>query len=215
MSTPTTNPIQIELPPSGAATIRFTDPTTGLRRTTWVAPEVLGRTLTQLPNDSGSGRGPWVDLLNTAGVAWRGTAGQALQVVMRRPGGLRHIHYHGAAYDVIIPAELGWDAVWEQEHLRNVHLWLCRPDALHSIALPGQVVPWPYGNVFNHGGICWGDNRVDTIRPGDVLEIEARFFGTPFNTDLRHEEFGEFEDYRGRTLPLSWRGAVPFVPQGR
>lgn len=49
-----------------------------------------------------------------------------------------------------------------------------------------HVHPWPFGNVYADGHVCWGENSVrDLTGPGHIFTMASRFLDTPFNSDLR------------------------------
>ena len=50
------------------------------------------------------------------------------------------------------------------------------------------LVPFPYGNVYDTGTICWG--AADHADIHTLLDLETRFFGSGFNTDLRRRSGG-------------------------
>jgi hypothetical protein len=44
---------------------------------------------------------------------------------------------------------------------------------------------FPYGNVYDHGGICWGTANIPKIaKPMDLVGVLAAFFDSNFNGDL-------------------------------
>src|SRR5512146_2565814 len=187
-----TNSIVIEVPSEeGPVTLRYPPGASGGARTIWVSPEDVGRVLMGLGTQPGHRMGPWTDWLGWAGLAWRGSWDKECQLILRRPAGQRLVHaYHdeGELEDatVTIPVPMVWDLSWTDRRLSHSAIWLVKDDGVRSLTQPGIVRPWPYGNVYDDGHVCWGENRVDDVGPHDPLEVEARFFGSPFNTDLRN-----------------------------
>lgn len=48
-----------------------------------------------------------------------------------------------------------------------------------------RVYRFPFGNTFQDGRVCWGDNELPKFeKPMDAVAIMALFFDAPFNGDL-------------------------------
>jgi hypothetical protein len=45
-------------------------------------------------------------------------------------------------------------------------------------------MPWPYGNVYDYGDVCWGSVPKESVSLADPWAVERLFFDSEFNGDL-------------------------------
>lgn len=133
--------------------------------------------------------------------------GRMMRVLVRFPEEARRLQHmsHGTRMQTI-PARW-WVITYRADDVSGEQRI---QDCRFVVELPGQegtpsitrlVAAWPFANVYDGtAAVCWGGNRAPTV--GSPIDVDALFFGSPFNTDLmsrgvaaRHQAI-----WRGRSL---------------
>jgi hypothetical protein len=129
----------------------------------------------------------WQDFLADRGVAMALTGDQVLTLLVI-PAASRTLQYGRGSTDesfpIIVPTLLVATS-FRTQRMERSQVWCVKPgsDKMLTCGSADPVLaPFPYGNVFNHGGICWGTTNIRDIRtPVDMLQT---FFASNFNGDL-------------------------------
>lgn len=129
----------------------------------------------------------WLDFLTLPTPLVIGQAGPRTTVLLIRtwPEGHQWDDAIGKQKFAIPPVIIG--GTWDTE--KKVLLWsgVAVTPVIPSKFDPAFLVhPWPFGNVWDDGHICWGENSTkDLNTPAAISVMANRFFDTPFNQDLR------------------------------
>lgn len=189
------------------------------RRTYYSSEEAVGLALLRMTG-SGAGSGAdvkWVDCLAKRGIAV-GLAGNRALTLQVTPGRERTFRWRRNAdhpskeYKATFPSTLMALSVVDGKLVKS-QLWLIKPgleDKLTATLTEGTLTYFPYGNVYNHGGICWGTANLRGL--SHPQDIEDAFFNSDFNSDLCYPaHFGRTE----ATLPdliTAGAGVLPIPP---
>lgn len=158
------------------------------RRVFHTTEEALGLSLLKLnPSSQGNVELRWLDMLGTRGLAVA-PSGSRLVCVQTFPSHTRTLPYRrgdtSRDYTVTIPDVL-MATNFKDGALIKASLWTVRKDFLSKLSVTSTdpaLTYWPYGNVYSHGGICWGTTPIRDIHsPQDAFEA---FFASGFNGDL-------------------------------
>lgn len=151
--------------------------------------ELLGLYLLRLnPATSGASSAvKWVDQLGKRGMAV-GTLGDKTLTLTVFPANKRTIAFGrgdtNKEYTVTLP-DVFMPCAFKDGRLMKALMYIIKPgqkDRLSVTNSDGQLSFYPYGNVYNHGGICWGSTSLRDVRTPD--EAYEAFFGSAFNGDL-------------------------------
>lgn len=151
--------------------------------------ESLGLYLLKLnPQAEGrSGAIRWVDQLGKRGIAV-GHLGDETYTLTVFPAQKREILFGRGdttrRYTVTLP-EIFLPAVFAKGKLRKALMMVVKPGQTERLAVgntDGQLAYYSYGNVYNHGGICWGSTPTRELQTVD--DVYDAFFGSAFNGDL-------------------------------
>ena len=74
---------------------------------------------------------------------------------------------------------------FDNSKLVKATVWCIKPDwekKLTAGSTEPVLAPFPYGNVYGHGGICWGSTHITDLR--QPYEVQDVFFTSGFNGDL-------------------------------
>jgi len=184
------------------------------RRVFYTTTDAVGLRMLGLTAPSHTANLPWMDCLATRGMAigMRGDSTFVLWTVMPTSRQLTW-RRHGESHDLTITfPPLLFGLKFHHGSLGRSSLYVIKPglERRLSVDLRDPVLcPFPYGNVYDHGGICWGEiNLRDIHQP---QEAEDAFFQSGFNGDLF---YGASIGAREATLPEVMRriGAVPVPP---
>lgn len=74
-------------------------------------------------------------------------------------------------------------AVWNRGVVQVSHVWVATT-AVDSADQPASIRPWPCGNVYPDGHICWGTVVVQALAPAMYPLLSRQFFESAFNGDL-------------------------------
>ncbi len=158
------------------------------RRVLYTTEEALGLALLKLnPQNQGSVDLRWLDMLGTRGLAVA-PSGTRLVCLQTFPSHQRSLPYRrgdvSREYTVTIPDVL-MASSFKDGSMQKASLWIVRPGFREKLSVTSNdptLSYWPYGNVYNHGGICWGTTPVRDIHtPQDAFDA---FFTSGFNGDL-------------------------------
>lgn len=158
------------------------------RRVFHTTEEALGLSLLKLnPANQGTVELRWVDLLGSRGLAVA-PSGSRLICLQTFPSHKRTLPFRrgdvNRDYTVTIPDVL-MATNFKEGSLQKASLWVVRPGFLDKLSVTSSdlaLAYWPYGNVYGHGGICWGTTPIQDIHgPQDAFDA---FFNSGFNGDL-------------------------------
>ena len=160
------------------------------RRVFRTTEEALGLALLRLNPATATGNIAlnWTDFLADRGVAMALSGDRAL-TLLKYPSFTRSIVYRRGDsetqnYNITFPPLL-WAMSFRTGRLVKSQLWAIKAGMESRLSTTGTenvLACFPYGNVYAHGGVCWGTTRLTDVRqPGDVHET---FFASEFNGDL-------------------------------
>lgn len=158
------------------------------RRVLHTTEEALGLSLLKLnPQNQGNVELRWVDMLGTRGLAIA-PSGSRVLCLQTFPSHKRTLPFRrgdmSRDYTVTIPDVL-MATNFKDGGLQKASLWVVRKDFLPKLSATSTdptLCYWPYGNVYSHGGICWGTTPVRDIHsPQEAFDA---FFNSGFNGDL-------------------------------
>lgn len=158
------------------------------RRVFHTTEEALGLSLLKLnPQNQGTVELRWLDLLGSRGLAVA-PSGSRLVCLQTFPSHTRTIPFRrgdvNREYTVTIPDVL-MATSFKDSALQKASLWCVRAGMLPKLSATSAdptLTYWPYGNVYSHGGICWGTTPIREIHtPQDAFDA---FFTSGFNGDL-------------------------------
>lgn len=167
---------------------RVMDGTT--KRVFYTTEESMGLYLLKL-NPAAQGNGAsgaqWVDQLGQRGIAV-GRIGDRTLTLTVYPSKKRDILFGRGdttrTFTVTLP-DLLMACSFKDTKFQKALLYVVKSGQTPQLAVPNtgaQLMYYPYGNVYNHGGICWGSTPLKDIHtPDDAFEA---FFGSAFNGDL-------------------------------
>jgi hypothetical protein len=172
------------------------------RRVFYATPEAVGLCLLGINPQSAATHLQWTDYLTARGVAF-GASGHHTYVLMVCPAQRRILPWKSGSNPVVeMPAQVPpvlFSVVMRDQHLARATLHVIKPgwEQRLSVGMSDLVLAvFPYGNVYAHGGICWGTTPIqDITQPSDV---EGAFFTSGFNGDLYHPYYCNVHD---PTLP--------------
>jgi hypothetical protein len=135
---------------------------------------------------------PWIDLLGTeVRMAFHQTFGGKHAIVWSRPSMERTIRVQDDETRTLTFPPITWAIQWNMGNVTVAKLFISTacPTKLDD---PIRLYPFPYGNVYDAGAICWGDGNIAagiTTRCPTPEAVDHFFFhGAPFNTDLAQED---------------------------
>jgi hypothetical protein len=185
------------------------------RRVRYTTPEAVALALLQLrpENTRFAGATRWMDYLAGRGVAI-GLVNDSLVGLLTYPAMMRTIPYrHTAQKDHIAEfPPLLMASHFKAGKLVKSSLWVIKASAMPTLGISvtaSVLAPFPYGNVYDHGGICWGSASTKDVREPD--ETIQTFFQSGFNGDLFNPApigagstpYHDFlQTYDGKALPL-------------
>lgn len=129
-----------------------------------------------------------------------GVEGNALEAIIRVPGGKRPFIYYETEYLVPFP-----DMVFHFIAQRG------RPTltTVHFMDEQGNLYHYPFGNVYSNASICWGQNmlpKIDCLR--DFDKLVSLFYSAPTNDDLYSKVEAKI---KGEKVSLSQRDLLELV----
>ena len=134
--------------------------------------------LKHLTPEENDGKWRWIDAIQGVGTLI-GIAPQAEALFYRKPQHQRTIAYgEDHELQVIVP-ETVLGATWQDGLLKDAYVFV-----VDQVAPQVMVRPWPWGNVYQQGRICWGNAVRPMLTPGNVKQLEVAFWESPFNQDL-------------------------------
>jgi hypothetical protein len=147
----------------------------------------------------------WVDLLGSHGVAMVKTA-QNVQLILARPREFRnsewpHLDETQGRYirkrlRIEFPPQL-WRLQYNNGFHASSQLFLT-PELVTSLESSIPIHRFPYGNVYEHGGICWGAVRaVNRMKDNDPNALIDLFWNSGFNKDLGRSFYIGEKAYNG------------------
>ena len=158
------------------------------RRVLHTTEEALGLALLKInPTNQATVDLRWVDMLGTRGLAIA-PAGSRVICLQTFAAHSRTLPFRrgdvNRDYTVTIPDVL-MASNFKDGSMQKASLWVVRPGFLNKLRTTSTdpaLAHWPYGNVYNHGGICWGTTPVRDIHsPQEAFDA---FFNSGFNGDL-------------------------------
>ena len=159
------------------------------RRVRYTTEEALGLALLRLNPETSRAQVEihWSDYLAGRGVAVA-LSGDRILTLLVCPELVRTVVYHNGTnrqtFNVKFPPLLLATA-FKAQQLIKAQLWVVKPSLEHQLSTSSETPAlcyFPYGNVYGHGGICWGSTSIKDLRTPD--EVLAAFFGSGFNGDL-------------------------------
>lgn len=163
----------------------------GARRQVFhTTPESLGLALLRLNPNAGvaqAGDIMWTDMLGSRGLAMGVIGGRTL-ALQTTPAHTRTIQYRrgdvNREFTVNLPDVL-MASHFNDGRLQKASLWIVKPGFLNRVtttSADASLAPYIFGNVYGHGGICWGTTPVREIHtPQEAFDA---FFNSGFNGDL-------------------------------
>lgn len=158
---------------------------------------------------TGTANKSWIDLLAAPTPMLVGIGGVFTTMAIIRTWPKDH-QWHdkaGGQKFAIPPVIIGgtWNTTTKKLTWSGIALVLDVPTVFRQDFL---VVRWPFGNVYDDGHVCWGENSTgDLTSPAHIFTMANRFFDTPFNTDLRRSDWSIVEGKAvvnaTQTLPFS------------
>lgn len=149
--------------------------------------EWLGTVTTRAEATSTSRR--WVDLFSGPMPMAIGLKGDTTTILVVRtwPAGHQWEDKVGKQKFALPPVIIG--GTWKNDARFLVWSGVGVLPAIPAHFSPDTLIhPWPFGNVYDDGHICWGLNtNQDLVFPSTIFTMANRFFDTPFNSDLRRE----------------------------
>lgn len=160
------------------------------KRVIYTTEEALGLALLGLNENNSSGQTfDWMDFLQSHGLAicCRGTKSMTIHL---SPSKMRTILYtvssSGAGEKLVMTTPpLLITSVFDNKRLVNSGMFVVKAGLEHKLSVTLQeavLAHFPYGNVHNHGGICWGHAATADIK--NPIDVEESFFNSAFNHDL-------------------------------
>lgn len=186
-------PLQVQIPEQGGHALYY------------CTPRQLGEILGQVENTVVGA--PWIDLLGatTPGVALQTTGNRKVRIVMSFPERRQQMMVGEDDQRLITIPPVVWLTEWHMDttHLERAFLWVSEARIV-TISAITRVMAWPFGNVYDHGAVCWGQVPVRHLTYTDPTAVDVLFFTTPFNDDLLNAQVveglsEEDEDEDGRT----------------
>lgn len=156
------------------------------RRTYFSTEEAVGLALLKFNPDNVQVNLSWQDFLSTKGVAFAAQGNKSI-LLMTTPGKERTI---GVGRDsrttmtVMMPPIL-FALKLQGRILVKSLIYVIKAGVegtLRVTQTDATLCPFPYGNVYTHGGVCWGSTNTRNIT--SPSEVEDLFFGSTFNGDL-------------------------------
>lgn len=159
------------------------------KRTFFSTEEAVGLFLLKHNPESAIAQVNWQDFLRSKGLAFAMQGIKALTLLVT-PAQTKTITYgpSGSVHEAVVkvPAML-WASKLQGTVLVRSSIWCIKPGFEPQLSVESTdpcLAAWPYGNVYNHGGVCWGTTNTREIR--QATEIEDLFFGSVFNGDLSY-----------------------------
>jgi len=193
-------------------------------------PALAEQLATKLTGAKTLGKLEWCDALNSHGIAWTGTQATRLRMVVGwKQEERKSIFYRGMReagpmteeLAITIPPRL-WVLSWQGGALQESRLYVCKEEfPMAVVDDTTQIEPYPGGNVYEHGGICWGSTPLPTFSIGAQAAVDHLFFTSLFNGDVARLPYPLKEWYTremrrlkaaGYAAPaprLPWSGAYP------
>lgn len=96
------------------------------------------------------------------------------------PSGRQMMKYEDTMYDVCLPA-LVFSFTVDQERIVNTCVFVMADE---KPADKSRLYRYPFGNVGMNGSVCWGGNRLPTVKSlKDLEEAMLLFINSPTNND--------------------------------
>jgi hypothetical protein len=184
------------------------------RRTYFSTSEAVGLALLGMTRGSTASTAKWNDFLATNGVAF-GSNDKDSFTIMVLPEKERSIVYMRDHTKVDLKATFPPMVM----AVRMIHgkvnkamffmLKLGEEKKLTISSTASVLAGFPFGNVYEHGGVCWGTHGIgDLTQPQDV---EEAFFGSGFNGDLWYPHNWDGDDTNIQVLVTRTHGKLPTV----
>jgi hypothetical protein len=162
------------------------------RKTFTSTSEAVGLVLLGMNQGSLSSAVKWVDFLASKGLAF-GSTNKDTFTIMVLPEQERVVQYHRndtkrelkATFPPMVMAVRMSD-----QTLRKAMFFMLKAGSEKKLSVTsaeGTLAVFPYGNVYDHGGVCWGNTSVRDIH--HPSEVEGAFFGSAFNGDLFYPSY--------------------------
>lgn len=168
-----------------------------------------------------AGRLDWVDALGTHGFAINGSLGTTLRMVVGwKEWEEKIIHYiplHNpgakkAEFKILVPPRL-WILSWRGGVLHQSRIF-CGEELPQAVVDDTTMIgPYPGGNVYNDGRICWGSTPMPTFSIGAQTMVDHLFFSSIFNGDVCRLD-GGLEAYIKAHMDKTTKVAKLPVPEG-
>lgn len=159
------------------------------KRVFWSTEEAVGLALLKLnPTLQATISVPWQDFLAARGVAFAAAGDKSLNLIVytNQKRTIQFRRGSGVGQELVIKLPpLLVATSFKDNHLVKTQLWVIKPgmeNRLSTTSTDATLCPFPYGNVYSHGGVCWGTTLIRDLRqPGEVVDA---FFNSGFNGDL-------------------------------
>jgi hypothetical protein len=188
------------------------------RRTYFSTSEAVGLALLGMNQGSVTTSVKWMDFLASKGLAF-GATGKESFTIMVIPEKEREISYQrgsGASLRLKVTyPQLIMAVRMINEKVNKTMFFVLKAGEEKKLTITSTsnvMAPFSYGNVYEHGGVCWGNTVIkDIVHPADV---EGAFFESAFNGDLFHSStwggrdasFPELVERTGGKLPVPVAG---------
>mgnify|MGYP001589403748 CR=1 FL=1 len=157
------------------------------RRVFYSTEEAVALALLKIKPTSLTNQVQWADFMAGSGIAF-GVIGNKTITLIQSPARTRTIHWEKLETSVDLTVDIPpllWAIKMIGPKLVKTQLWLVRngfEQKLSVISTDACLHYFPYGNVYSHGGVCWGHVEVNAIK--HPSEVEETFFKSSFNNDL-------------------------------
>jgi hypothetical protein len=159
------------------------------RRTYFSTEEAVGLALLKHNPNNQAVNVAWQDFLRTKGLAFTAQGNKCL-TIMTYPSQAKTIRCGrgGEEREMVVKfPPLLFAMKLQGKTLVRSSIWCIKAGFEGRLSLDSAdpcLAPFPYGNVYNHGGVCWGSTDIRNVR--HPQEVEDLFFGSVFNGDLMH-----------------------------
>ena len=157
------------------------------RRVFYSTEEAIGLALLKINPAQVGPTVNWIDFLDSKGLAI-GAVGDKALTLLTVPAKERTLPWRRGTISrelkVTMPPLL-IATRFIKGRLNKAQIWLIRPgfeEKLSTASSDPCLSPFPYGNVYNTGIICWGTTVIRDISHPN--EVEGVFFHSGFNGDL-------------------------------
>ena len=190
------------------------------RRVFYSTEEAVALALLKVnPAQEDVGSMTWMDFLTTHGIAI-GRRGTTIITMMVRPAKMRTVPWRATRHGeeplqslvATFPPLLILTRMVDAKLVKSF-MYMIQPGKEQSLTTRGSdrcLVPFPYGNVYDYGKICWG--TVATTEIAHPCEVEDLFFKSGFNGDLWTADVLDIEDASLADLVERTGGDLPSPP---